>query len=60
MSDLDDITKRMKPKNAPEPSDEPKNNYQGLYDASDYAALPGQTISKFALVKVKPDGICVA
>ena len=47
MSDLDDITKRMKPKNAPEPSDEPKNNYQGLYDASDYAALPGQTISKF-------------
>lgn len=47
MSDLDDITKRMQPKNAPESSDKPKNNYQGLYDASDYVALPGQAISKF-------------
>lgn len=51
MSNLDDITKRIgntvnKVKAASELSNEPKNNYQWLYDTADYATLPGQTLNK--------------
>lgn len=51
MSDLDDITKRIsdttkKVKAASELSDEPKNNYQWLYDAADTATCLGQTLNE--------------
>ena len=49
MSDLDDITKRMKPNKVhgvPEPTVTQEDVYKGIYNASDYAALPGQTLSK--------------